>query len=244
MSYASTVQALSGLVGYWRLADISGSTAVATVGDNGTYTNILYSRTGLLVGDSDKAVGFDIDTQPAGLMTVPITNIPVGASARTTLFWYKVADFRRMTVLCYGLNNNQNDAWGIKLRPNAGGDNTIQVWTWANDNNWLLGSDPEDGAAHMVAVTYDGGNPGTIKMYFDGVLQSPNFTPAAQLHTQSNFGLTIGNFFGGGAGEQCWGLTVDEIAVWNRDLSAAEITSLYTAGTAPDPLPIHTWNVV
>jgi Concanavalin A-like lectin/glucanases superfamily len=242
--YATAVQALSGLVGYWRLADTSGATAVATVGDNGTYANILYSRTGLLTGDSDKAIGFDVDTQPAGLLTIPITNIPVGASARTTKLWFKTANWRMAGLLSYGFNNNQNDAWGIVINPTQGNpDNKIKVYTWADDHTWSgITPDAGDNTVHMVAVTYDGGNPGTIALYYDGVHQSGDFTPAAQLHTQSNFPLTIGN--NAWLGANAWEYTVDELAVWNRNLSASEISGLYSVGTNPSGPGVHTWNVV
>ena len=78
---------------------------------------------------------------------------------------------------------------------------------------------PYDDIWHHVVLTFDGT---TEKIYWDGAY-SGSFTPAGLSYQTSGFGIANGNngYFEG---------QTDEVGVWSRDLSQAEITSLYNAG--------------
>ena len=92
-----------------------------------------------------------------------------------------------------------------------------------------------DGQWHMANITYDGAS---VKCYIDAVLHDSRAVSGATpeiLSTKMRIGAncfegfestTVGvhMYFKG---------ELDEIYIWNNDLTAAEITALYTAGTVP-----------
>lgn len=105
---------------------------------------------------------------------------------------------------------------------NNNASNALVVSSTANvtDTNW-----------HMVTFTYDGSaTPAGVKLYKDGVLQSWTTTHKNTLSatTLTSFPLELGAI--GSTGLPFQGL-MDEVGVWNRDLSQAEITELYNSST-------------
>jgi hypothetical protein len=73
----------------------------------------------------------------------------------------------------------------------------------------------------MLTVTYDGT---TIRIYVDGSDDGNTTTTLASTATKILFGNHTSNKSLGFIG------TIDEIGMWDRDLSSAEITSLYNSG--------------
>jgi hypothetical protein len=84
-----------------------------------------------------------------------------------------------------------------------------------NDNQW-----------HYLVGTYDGS---TMKCYVDGSLEGTNTSFSGNLPVRigdlrigADYDTTPGNFFNG---------SIDEVRVYNRALSAAEVGDLYRLGT-------------
>jgi hypothetical protein len=90
---------------------------------------------------------------------------------------------------------------------------------------------PADGWAH-VAGTYDGT---TIRLYQDGVevASAPLTGQIATNDAPFLFGMT----FGGSVGANHWHGLIDELTVYKRALTAAEIAAIYGAGSAGKCLP-------
>jgi hypothetical protein len=78
-----------------------------------------------------------------------------------------------------------------------------------------------DGTFHHAVGTADGS---TIKIYIDGSLKQENSTNLGVVRLNI---MAIGSY---GDGLALSGTQIDEVGVWNRALSQAEITSLYNAG--------------
>jgi len=78
-----------------------------------------------------------------------------------------------------------------------------------------------DGTFHQAVGTSDGS---TIRMYIDGSFKQAT---TDNLGTVSLSDMAIGSY---GDGLAQSGTQIDEVGVWNRALSQAEITSLYNAG--------------
>ncbi len=83
-----------------------------------------------------------------------------------------------------------------------------------------------DGKWHYVALTYDGN---LLSLYIDGILKDIKITDNAEPDSTTIYPLGIGvksnarnGFFIG---------SVDEINIWNRQLSNEELKSLYESGT-------------
>src|SRR5690606_36665806 len=77
---------------------------------------------------------------------------------------------------------------------------------------------------HHIAVTYDPANGGHTRIYIDGVIAGTGnygvFTPS-----------TSGTFtIGGAPGYSAFRGVVDEVSVYSRPLSAAEVISVFEAG--------------
>jgi hypothetical protein len=71
---------------------------------------------------------------------------------------------------------------------------------------------------HLVTVTYDGA---VGKLYVDGALvASDTFTAPPG----TNYPLFVGRYYGGGYG---WNGSIDEVRLYNRALTAAEVAALY-----------------
>jgi len=85
-----------------------------------------------------------------------------------------------------------------------------------------------DGDWHHVAVTVDRDDPSGISFYIDGAFLGP-FDPTQQLQSISNaFPFTIGKRSDAGGG--FWDGEIDELELFNRELSAAEVAALLDAG--------------
>src|SRR4051812_26278276 len=77
IGYRELVRETAGIVGYWRLGELSGTTAVDQTGTpDGTYAGgYTLAQTGALVNDSDKAVLFDGVDGRVSLPGTPITGV-------------------------------------------------------------------------------------------------------------------------------------------------------------------------
>ncbi|HIN91235.1 MAG TPA: hypothetical protein EYM99_00255, partial [Alphaproteobacteria bacterium] len=115
--------------------------------------------------------------------------------------------------------------------------------------NGDIKSSPDDAFSlntwyHIVA-TFAGGNPagavsGSMALYVNGVEDVATITanlsaPYAILHSVSH-GAHEGSIgaFGGDDGTQAANAYFDEVSVWSKALSAAEVLALYNNGTATD----------
>jgi hypothetical protein len=82
-----------------------------------------------------------------------------------------------------------------------------------------------------VATTYDAGE-GTVRLYFNGIEDASLAVGSGRLIDSSLTDLLIGAVFtGGGIFENFAGL-IDEVSIYNRALSAAEIAAIFNAGSA------------
>jgi hypothetical protein len=82
-----------------------------------------------------------------------------------------------------------------------------------------------------VATTYDVGE-GTVRLYFNGIEDASLMVGPGRLIDSSLTDLLIGAVFtGGGILENFAGL-IDEVAIYNRALSAEEIAAIFNAGSA------------
>jgi len=106
----------------------------------------------------------------------------------------------------------------------------------SNDTNW-----------HHVALVFDGsgtGNAGRLKGYLDGVEQTLVFIGTVPAATDDNSAAFI---IGHDVTNNKWtDGTVDEVAIWNSALSAAQVLAIYNGGT-PESLapysPEHWWRM-
>jgi hypothetical protein len=98
-------------------------------------------------------------------------------------------------------------------------------------------------AWHNILGTYDGTN---VTLFFDGsqVATTTTSVPSTTSSTQGN-DTTIGRRTLGGGNLYFNGL-VDEVAIWDSELSASDITAIYNSGLPADLSslsPVHWWRM-
>jgi hypothetical protein len=147
--------------------------------------------------------------------------LPVGNAARTIELWFRTATnlsaSPNAALIQYGAPTIEQ-TFGLvttatapgKLYFNGGGDDLAGTTT-LQPNTW-----------YHAAVTYDGA---TVRLYLNGTLESSKPTAALNTVLDAN-GLTIGLR----PANSVWNGQIDEIDIFNRALSVAEIQAIYYAG--------------
>jgi len=238
---------MSGLVSYWDLNEPAGSTvaADAVVGDMIDGNNPgAYFGSGITVGDagprpSDGWLGFEENNRAATFIKLPDARLQMasvagygGLSDVTMLAWVRVTD-PDADLLVNTLGGLQ--ATGFP-RSVLGVDNAPTGLRGfvrrAADDQILLGPTTVGSLAnwHFVAVSYAGGTTG--RLYWDGVEIATTQRATAQgldAATAMVFGQDIGDPTRSLHGQ------IDELAMFNRALGAAEIQSLFTAAQTEAP---------
>jgi hypothetical protein len=215
-SYKDTVLD-SGPVSYWRLGESSGLSATDSKGTNtGTYANSpLLAQPGAVAADSNSSVGFDglddyVDVTDTA--DFDITG-PISVEA-----WIKVVSW--------------DDNWQAIVTK---GDSAYRLHRFLNTDNLSFAADGlscadvqgtknvNDGAWHHVVGEWDGTTKST---YVDGVLDTS--CPASGTIATNGYDLGIGeNFQQPGRN---WDGSIDDVAVYNHALTAAEVQLHYDSG--------------
>jgi hypothetical protein len=214
----------SGPVSYWRLGESSGTSAADVKAANaGTYQNSpTLGKAGALGGDADTSVGVN--------GTSSYVSVPYSASLNPAQFtveaWAqwdgtRTGAWRTVAGTWNDVTNNggywlgisTQDKWYVSTQGASAAASEIQ------------GTAPTAGQWVHLATTYDGSY---LRLYVNGTevgnLQGPNYT------TQSSVPLGMGtNVYSGGAGDRFGGV-LDDVAVYNRALSAAEVQLHYDSG--------------
>jgi hypothetical protein len=177
-------------------------------------------------GESGQA--FDLDGSSGYLQWPSPNSLPLGNQPRTLALWFRtpqqLSQNTESALIQYG-NESSGNMFGLITSGNAPG--RLYFFGYSYDlagttallpNTWYFG-----------AVTFDGT---TLRLYVNG--QEENSMNASGLNTQLNAsGLTVGYR---NAGTR-WTGQLDEVAIWNRALTAAEVQAIYTAGPAGMCLP-------
>jgi PKD repeat protein len=226
--YPAMILGTTGLVSYWRLDEAAGTQIADSKGTN-TATlagDATVGAAGAIAGDPDTSVSFD-GVNDAARATVNLS----ASSAVTIEFWLKWDGFVDDDQLALELtdNFNQNNG-GFLIDPNASnGSFGVAIGNDGARNNAYFAR-PSAGQWHHYAFVLDTGAPASSQVvpYIDGVPVSytkgasgtggGNFANAA-LHFMSRSGQFL---FGGG--------DLDEVAVYDRALSAATIAAHRAAG--------------
>jgi hypothetical protein len=213
-SYQDTVLD-SGPVSYWRLDEASGTTAADQKATNsGTYMNApSLGQPGALAGDSDTAVSFNGANNYVDVPTSASLNItgPISVEA-----WIKVNvwDYDWQAIVAKGDSAYRLHRYpasdNLAFGTNAGDD--VQGTTNVNDGSW-----------HHVVGVWDGSTKNT---YVDGVLDT-SCSDTGTLAT-NGYDLAIGENLE--ATGRYWDGSIDEVAVYNRALSATEVQLHYDSG--------------
>ena len=231
-SFAKADVVLDGLVARWELEDntldSSGNGHAATLVNSAGYDVGVLGRAISIGGGSYLNCG--------GGKAVGDPNTWADFTGPTSLcMWYKAPDLNTGlgAFLCKG------NTGGYRIEQNGGWGGRVIRATYYLEGGRIKaeGSDiVVDGTWHHVAAIYDGSY---VKLYVDGVLdaQSPGTAPIAT----NNWDIAVGEnleVLAGGSTRSINGL-IDEVRIYNRALSQAEVQEIvgdiYRKVTDPKP---------
>ncbi len=220
----ASVGSTNGLVGYWRFDESGTSTVydISGVANHATLTMVppsvtMPTRVGGGPGGGG-AVSFNGGFSQ--YMTIPDNASVDFTTALTMSMWYKRDASTLVTFGKYAASGNRS--YVMEVYPNnylyfsVSGDGTTII-----SYRSTAAAMPADGTWHHIAATYDGSS---IVLYKDGAVLPGSVLagsiPASLYNSSANLEnrYTTNNFTTG---------TMDNIRVYNRALSAAEILEIY-----------------
>ena len=223
---------IDNLVSYWKLDEASGD-AIDAHGDNdGTTTGVTYSDTGII----NTGLGFGGDGDRITISDV--AELRPGTGAWSISLWFKAADASQASVLYGKWNTNDpynqyiiwigspTSGWSVDSSKRMG---YVEIDAYPTQAQfWRSDDDVVDGNYHHIVWTRD--TSGNITLYVDG--DSADITQTLDKGTppydiDNTEDVTIGAL--NSAASPFTG-QVDEIGVWNRELTSGEVTALYNSG--------------
>ena len=209
-------------MGFWSFEEGTGNTTSTDYSGhgnngawNGTSTHYATGKVGSSAGSFNGVNDY--------VSATTLTGIPTGGSARSVVFWFKRANTSPNNQYLIGLGDTDDEFtvgfWTntyFTVEVNGGYPNYVR---W-NHAGWTVEQ------WYMLAITYDGTNVYRSSIN-GGALNAPNSfggtvpNPLTGTVSKARVGNGIGaNYFGG---------TIDDLRIYNRALSAAEIQAIYNA---------------
>jgi PKD repeat protein len=228
-SYGAAVSATSGLIDYWRLGEKSGTTLADSVGGHNATAQggVTLGAPGALGPDSNAAASFDGSNDAASAA------LDLSATSKLTVeFWLNWSAYASDDDLAFEFTQNFNNiSGGFLIDPNAGeqgGQFAVGIGRGSSRNNAYFPR-PSAGAWHHYAFVLDGEAPASQQVipYVDGIPVS--FTKLASGTGAGTFANSTLYFMSRNASALFGNGSLDEVALYNRVLSGAEIAAHYKA---------------
>lgn len=212
----------SGLVGWWKFDEGSGTMAgdSSGSGNSGTLSSGVVWTTGV-TGSTNTAVG--MSNTSSTFVSVP-DSASLQSNTVTVSAWVKLVAGQNTMIVA---KNHNGPVFAYYLRDqdgyiDFGSSNGFQKISDANYTGvWV----------HITGV-YDGN---VYRLYINGSLAGTSVSNTAPLDYSGNLQLYIGGY----SGSYMSTASIDDVRIYNRPLSAAEVSSLYSEntsiGSAPTP---------
>jgi len=198
----------SSLVSKWDMDYFNGTAVRDYKGiNNGTVVGATYTNKGRFKG----AYEFDGDGDYIDNVLSLNTN-----STYSVSLWVKSKGISAHAI--YSTLFVFTGGWG-SLYQHSGNDYIYYAITYDGDVNSYLPSPARNVWRHIVATSEKGGN---FSLYVDGILRSTKVLNPTQEATQL---IDIGGY--SSSTTMSWNGSIDEVMIFNRSLSADEISSLY-----------------
>jgi YD repeat-containing protein len=225
--YSTSVLATPGLAHYWRLGETAGPTFSDSKGSSpATATGgVTFGAPGAIAEDTDHSAKFDGAT---GAAQAPV-NLAATHTA-TVEFWLNWEAFNNDDKLALELTNNFNEnAGGFLVDPDApqlGGTFGVAIGSNASRNN-IFFERPSAGAWHYYAFVMNTAKPAAEQIipYVDG--KPVSYQKIDNGTGAGNFANSILSFMSRAASSNFGGGSLDELAVYERALSASTIAKHY-----------------
>ncbi|MBY0294124.1 peptidoglycan-binding protein [Patescibacteria group bacterium] len=205
-------------VGWWKLDEGTGSTALDSSGqgNNGTWSGTSSGNTGYYDTRATSTFAY-AGSFDSGNDIVTIPNIDIG-EARTITFWAYIPNLDGTTELVSKSSAGQ----GVEVIINSG---TIQLWVMGSTANSTSASasDINLNAWNYITATYDGPNSVT-QVYINGQPSGSSGTAPGTIGNATN--LYFGTWNSGG--RQFVG-RLNDIRMYTKLFTAQEVLSLYNS---------------
>jgi RHS repeat-associated protein len=215
-----------GPIAFWRLGELTGSAAVDASGNNahGTLTgSYLLGQTGLITGSTDKAVTFKNATTDGTLTAAVGAKAGAQVSAEAWINPVPVAtagQVNRIVSRGWG-TSGANGGWLLDVRKEADGQQYAAFTVMLNGVNYTAKRVLPAGRAHIVG-RYSGSE---LAIFVNGVYTLGG-APAGALNTTSS--VVVG-------GSLVSDVLLDEVAIFDRMLSASDVGMRYDVGQGKPP---------
>jgi Concanavalin A-like lectin/glucanases superfamily len=215
--YPGAIQGTSGLMSYWRLGETSGTTAADSKGtNNGTYTGgVTLGASDAIAGDSNTAASFDGTDDYVATPLAPFVN----GGTITVEAWAKRTNTSTADVIWAGATESSQPI----LRFNAS-TNDIGFWPNASTTNVTWAGAASAGAWHHIVLVFNEATD-TAELFVNGASKGTRTASVAY--------TSPGNFKVGSRGPAAADVflgVIDEVGVYNRALTAAEVQNHFRCG--------------
>jgi hypothetical protein len=224
----------SGLVGRWAFDDGSGTTAVDSSGHG--YNATLYNGISWVTGKIGDAVSSNGSSQ---YILAPSIDLSSAQAVTVTAWINKTWSGAAVEDLLEFSSNFNSVNTGFGLFPNDSGDCgvTSAILSGVHGSaGYALNcyTPPSSGAWHHLAMVYDKsqGASKQASLYIDAVLQTPIASPYSANNTDK-FGNNPLYLFARGGAQAFSAAKMDDLRVYSRALSTAEISQIYSLAAAP-----------
>ena len=213
----------SGLIGYWNFDEGSGSIAHDTSGGghNGTVNGAVWTTGKINTGLRFNGTTNSVITPAIALGGAFSVSAWVNPSVTPQVGYVRIAETYYASGFYLGTDTTGTK---YKLIVNGGAGVTGFCGYGCAEGGTITSG------WHLVTGTYDGA---TARLYVDNaVAGSDTFTAPSNINLPLYIGISKG---GGGYG---WNGTIDEVRLYNRGLSSAEVSAIYNnTGAPPDTTP-------
>lgn len=209
-----------GIVGWWKFEESAGP--IADSSSNGNPGTLVGTTTLSQAGKVGNAILFNGSTSYATVGTVAALK---PTSTFSILAWVKPSNILQDDSYIGGAGSTGN--YGYLLRAQSDGKVRFHVGNGSAAGVAISTSLLSNGVWYLVAGTYDGSN---VRIYVNGVNEHSPALASQIVYS----GLTNNGAFRIAQGDdilpgRSWQGTIDEVTVYNRVLSAAEIVAVYNA---------------
>ena len=220
-------------VGYWKLEEGSGATAMDSSGSAHT----AHLSNGVAWIKEIDGGGISANAADEGSLSIPAIDLH-STGAVTIAFWAKrTYSTAGDDVLFEATRNYENSTTGFVFLPDDDFCHGIQVALRGNEGKTAnCYSQPSSGVWHHLAVVLDKGLTGgsEVAFYVDGVLQTPSWSVSASTNT-NNFGNDPIYFFSRGGASQFSSGAMNDLRIYSQALTASQIQRIYNGSGLLSP---------
>lgn len=210
----------SGLVGYWSFNEGTGTQAgdSSGQGNTGTITGATW-----VDGKRGKALSFNGTSAYVNLSAsnkfIPANNSPV-----TISLWFNANSISSGQNGNRIVNIHRDSSAGSALALALGENDRVQYYNYADTSTYYFSTHITASRWYHIALTYNGSS---FQPYFNGNADGSAVTRS--LTGGGSYAAKIGSYDGAST---YFAGTLDDIRIYNRALTATEVTALYQSGAA------------